>query len=56
MQLLNEYLERARQFESLAASESNQALKEQLEKQARDYRKLAAKRVKELGLPPPTEP
>jgi hypothetical protein len=44
MKLLTEYLERAIHFEHLAAAEADPKLKEQLQKQANDYRKLAAKR------------
>ena len=56
MKSLTEYLERAIHFEHLAAAEADPKLKEQLQKQANDYRKLAAKRAQELGLPPPSPP
>jgi hypothetical protein len=39
-------------FEQMASRETNQELKEALEKQAKAYRKLADKRAKELGLTP----
>jgi hypothetical protein len=53
--MIAEYLERALQFERMAASEENPELKAQLEKQARSYRKLAADRAKKLGMQPPPE-
>ena len=56
MKMLTEYLERALEFEQLAASEVNEAFKQQLLKQAAAYRKLAAKRAKEYGLPMPSQP
>lgn len=56
MKMLTEYLERALEFEQLAASELNGAFKEQLLKQADSYRKLAAKRAEEYGLPMPSPP
>lgn len=54
MKLLTEYLERALQLEALAASEPVSAFKDQLLKQAQAYRKLAAKRAEQYGLPPPS--
>jgi hypothetical protein len=51
MKMIVEYLDRAMQFEHLAAAEDNAELKEQFLKQAADYRKLATKRAAELGLP-----
>jgi len=56
MKLLTEYLDRAVHFEHLAAAETDPQLKEQLQEQANAYRKLAAKRAEELGLPPPSPP
>jgi hypothetical protein len=56
MKMLTEYLERAVEFEKLAAEEKGEAFKAQLLKQAADYRKLAARRAKELGLPMPSPP
>jgi hypothetical protein len=41
---LEEYLERVRQFERLAAEETNPIIKAQFEKQAESYRKLADRR------------
>jgi hypothetical protein len=45
VKLIAEYLERAHQFERLAAHETDPKLKSNLEKQARAYRKLAEKRT-----------
>jgi hypothetical protein len=56
MKLLTEYLERAIQLEAMAANEPDSAFKEQLLSQARAYRKLAAKRAADYGLPPPSPP
>ena len=50
MKLIAEYLERAHQFERMAAAEKDSKLKADLEKQALDYRKLAEKRAKQTGL------
>jgi hypothetical protein len=55
VKLIAEYLERAHQFERLAAHETDPKLKSNLEKQARAYRKLAEKRAKETGLPLPKD-
>jgi hypothetical protein len=54
VKLLNEYLERAVQLEALAAAEPDSNFKNQLMAQAQSYRKLAAKRAAEYGLPPPS--
>jgi hypothetical protein len=56
MKLLAEYLERAVQLEKLAADESDANFTNQLLTQAQSYRKLAAKRAKEYGLPMPSPP
>ena len=56
MKLLTEYLERARQLERLAHSEADSEFKDQLLNQATAYRKLAAKRAKDYGLPGPIIP
>ena len=56
MKMLTEYLERAVEFEKLAASEQNETFKAVLLKQAAAYRKLAAKRAEEYGLPAPSPP
>lgn len=54
MKLLTEYLERAVQLERLVASECDSAFRSQLLEQAAAYRKLAAKRAREYGLPAPS--
>jgi hypothetical protein len=56
MKMLTEYLERAADLERLAASEQDSKFKAQLLDQAAAYRKLAAKRAKQYGLPPPSPP
>jgi hypothetical protein len=56
MKLLAEYLERAVGLERLAADEPDSTFKNQLLTQAAAYRKLAAKRAAEYGLPPPGSP
>jgi hypothetical protein len=56
MKLLTEYLERALQLEALAADESDPVFKGQLLGQASAYRKIAAKRAEDYGLPPPSPP
>jgi|EndMetStandDraft_4_1072995.scaffolds.fasta_scaffold1173000_1 hypothetical protein len=56
MKLLTEYLDRAVALERLAAGEPDSTFKTQLLEQATAYRKLAAKRAKEFGLPPPSPP
>jgi hypothetical protein len=56
MKMLTEYLERALEFEQLAASEEDKPFKAQLLQQAASYRKLAAKRAEEYGLPMPSPP
>jgi hypothetical protein len=56
MKMLNEYLERALSLERLAAGEQDSTFKEQLLNQAQAYRKLAAKRAEQYGLPAPSPP
>jgi hypothetical protein len=56
MKLLTEYLERAVSIERLAASEPDSKFKTELLNQAAAYRKLAAKRAEQYGLPPPSPP
>jgi hypothetical protein len=56
MKLLTEYLDRAVSLERLAANEQDSKFKAQLLDQAAAYRKLAAKRAKEYGMPPPSPP
>jgi hypothetical protein len=56
MKLLNEYLERAKNLDRLAADERDSRFKAELLNQAAAYRKLAAKRADQNGLPrPPPE-
>ena len=56
MKLLTEYLERAVSLERLAANEQESQFKRELLHQAEAYRKLAAKRAADYGLPPPSPP
>lgn len=56
MQLVTDYLERAVHFEQMAAKETDPNFKELLEKNAKEYYRLAEKRAKELGQPPPKRP
>jgi hypothetical protein len=56
MKLLAEYLERAVNLERLAADEQDSRFKAELLNQAAAYRKLAAKRAEQYGLPPPSPP
>jgi hypothetical protein len=56
MKLLTEYLERAINLERLAASEQDSKFKTELLNQAAAYRKMAAKRAEQYGLPPPSPP
>ena len=53
MKMVAEYLEKALNFERLAAEEINPALKAQLEAQAAAYRKLAVERAQRENLPYP---
>lgn len=56
VKLLTEYIERALQLEALAEGETDPKFKGELLKLARAYRKLAAKRAEQYGLPPPSRP
>jgi hypothetical protein len=56
MKLLTEYLDRAINLERLAASEQDSKFKTELLNQAAAYRKLAAERAEQYGLPPPSPP
>ena len=56
MKLLTQYLERAINLERLAASEQDSAFKTELLNQATAYRKMAARRARQCGLPPPSPP
>jgi hypothetical protein len=51
VKLLTEYIERALQLEALADGETDLRFKAELLKQAPSYRKLAAKRAEQYGLP-----
>jgi hypothetical protein len=53
MKMVADYMERERDFERMASSETNATLKAELEKQAVAYRTLAAERAAQLGIPPP---
>jgi hypothetical protein len=56
VKLLTEYIERALQLEALADGETDLRFKAELLKQAASYRKLAAKRAEQYGLPLPSAP
>jgi hypothetical protein len=56
MKLLTDYLDRAVSLERLAEGEQDSVFKTQLLNQAAAYRKLAAKRAEDYGLPPPSPP
>jgi hypothetical protein len=53
MKLVAEYLLDAIKFEQMAEDAKDEALKAAFIKQAADYRKLALKRAKQLGMPLP---
>jgi hypothetical protein len=50
MKMIAEYLDRAMQFEHIAAIENDPGLKAKFLVQAADYRKLAEKRAGQLGV------
>lgn len=50
MKVFEEYIENALAFERLAAVETNPTLKDDFEKKAVAFRKLAAERTRRLGL------
>jgi hypothetical protein len=56
MKLITEYIADAVNFERLAAVETNPEVRAQLQKQAAAYRRLAAQRAKQIGVPPPEWP
>lgn len=56
MKLVTDYLERASQFEQMAAETDDAALKQQLLGQSEAYWKPATKRAAALGLPAPVRP
>jgi hypothetical protein len=51
--LVTEYLADAIKFDQMADDATDVALKTSFRKQAAEYRKLALKRAKQLGMPPP---
>jgi hypothetical protein len=53
MKMVAEYLDKALDFERLAIIENDSKVRADLLKQASAYRRLAAARAKELGLPIP---
>jgi hypothetical protein len=55
MKMVAEYLDKAINFETMAAGEKNEKLKESLLAQAMAYRKLAAERAAQFSIkmPPP---
>jgi hypothetical protein len=56
MKLLTEYLDRAVNLERLAEGEQDEKFRAELLKQAAAYRRMAAKRADEYGLPAPSAP
>jgi hypothetical protein len=52
MKLVAEYLVDAVKFDQMAEDATDAALKASFRKQAAEYRKLALKRAKQLGMPP----
>ena len=53
MKLVAEYLVDAIKFEQMADEANDEALKASFKNQAAEYRKLAIKRAKQLGMPLP---
>ena len=53
MKLVTEYLSDAIKFDQMADDAKDSEVKTALKSQAQAYRKLAIKRAKELGMPPP---
>jgi hypothetical protein len=56
MKMVTEYMFEAAKFERMATETNNIELKVAFKKQADEYRKLAVRRAKELGIPPPNIP
>jgi hypothetical protein len=56
LKLIHEYLEKAADFEKMAADEKDSAFKTGLLKQAGAYRNLAIERARRLHVPAPAEP
>jgi hypothetical protein len=54
VKLVTEYLADAIKFDQMADDATDVALKTSFRKQAAEYRKLALKRAKQLGMPPPS--
>ena len=55
LDLLTQYIDHALTFERMADAESNYGLRNEFERQASAYRRLAAYRARRLGLPLPSE-
>ena len=53
MKLVAEYLVDAIKFDRMAEDATDAGLKVSFRKQAAEYRKLALKKAKRLGMPPP---
>lgn len=53
VKLIAEYLADAIKFDQMAEDATDTALKASFRKQAAEYRKLALKRARQLGVPPP---
>jgi hypothetical protein len=56
MKMVAEYLFEAVKFQRMASETDNPELTAAFRKQASEYRRLAVKRAKELGVPPPDIP
>jgi hypothetical protein len=56
IRLVTEYIDRAVNLERLAAGEQDAKFKAELLHQAASYRKMAANRAVQCGLPPPSPP
>jgi len=56
MKLVTDYLERAVHFQRMAARESDPNFNALLQKNADEYFRLAEKKARELGQPPPERP
>jgi hypothetical protein len=56
MKLVAEYLVDAIKFDHMADDAKDEALRAAFRKQSADYRKLALKRAKQLGMPLPDVP
>jgi hypothetical protein len=56
MKHLGEFLDNAVKFERMAEEATDPVLKGAMEEQARAYRRMAAKRAEQLGMPAPSSP